>query len=55
MSAEESPDCEVSEECLQELLEFFLKSSYKARTVDRRVRSQSIEFGLVNSSCTVNL
>ena len=31
-------ECEVSEECLQELLDFFIKSVYKARNIDRRVR-----------------
>ena len=29
----------VTEECLQELLNFFMKSVYKARTLDRRVSS----------------
>jgi len=38
MADEELPDCEVSEECLQELLDFFIKSVYKARSGDRRVR-----------------
>ena len=27
----------VTEECLQELLDFFAKSAYRAKTVDRRV------------------
>ena len=27
----------VTEECLQELLDFFVKSAYRAKTVDRRV------------------
>ena len=38
MEDEEYPDCEVSKECLEELLDFFIKSVYKARNVDRRVR-----------------
>lgn len=29
----------VTEECLQELLDFFVKNAYKAKNVDRRVRS----------------
>ncbi len=28
----------VTQECLHELLDFFIKNAYKARTVDRRVR-----------------
>ena len=30
-------DSVVTEECLQELLDFFVKSAYRAKTVDRRV------------------
>jgi len=30
-------DSVVTEECLQELLDFFAKSAYRAKTVDRRV------------------
>jgi len=30
-------DSVVSEECIEELLEFFTKGSYKAKSVDRRV------------------
>ena len=29
----------VTEQCLQELLDFFYKNSYKAKTADRRVSS----------------
>ena len=32
-------DSVVSEKCVEELLEFFLSGSYKARSVDRRVSS----------------
>lgn len=31
----------VTEECLHELLDFFIKSAYKARTADRRVKTLS--------------
>ena len=30
-------DSVVSEECIEELLEFFTKGSYKAKSIDRRV------------------
>ena len=30
-------DSVVTEDCLQELLDFFAKSAYRAKTVDRRV------------------
>ena len=30
-------DSVVTEECLEELLDFFVKSAYRAKTVDRRV------------------
>ena len=30
-------DSVVTEECLQELLDFFVKSAYRAKTVDRHV------------------
>ena len=31
----------VTEECLQELLDFFVKSAYRAKTVDRRVSAMN--------------
>lgn len=35
-------DSVVSEECIEELLEFFTKGSYKAKSVDRRVSEGKI-------------
>lgn len=37
MAADTSFDSVVTEECLHELLDFFIKNAYKARNVDRRV------------------
>ena len=34
-------DSVVTEECLQELLDFFVKSAYRAKTVDRRVSAMN--------------
>ena len=36
-SLESSNDSSVSGECLQELLDLFVKNTYRAKTVDRRV------------------
>ena len=34
-------DSVVTEQCLQELLDFFVKSAYRAKTVDRRVSAMN--------------
>lgn len=53
MAERERSDGVVTEECLQELLDFFMKSVYKARTVDRRV-SSLWEFGMARLWCDMN-
>lgn len=40
-------DSVVTEECLQELLDFFVKSAYRAKTVDRRVSAMNNKQGKV--------
>ena len=35
-------DSVVTEDCLQELLDFFAKSAYRAKTVDRRVSTLTL-------------
>ena len=41
-----SSDSVVTEECLVELLDFFIKSAYKARNADRRVSRWGGRLGL---------
>ena len=48
-------DSVVTEECLQELLDFFVKSAYRAKTVDRRVSAMNNMQSKVRVRCHIRI